>query len=104
MSPRTTPPDDRGDDPGVIAERARESLEADRRAELRSCDRLLAGLIERMVHERTTELRQANDALRREVAQRAWAVEALRLGEERFRGAFDVATIGMALVAPDGRW
>ncbi|MDB5296260.1 MAG: uncharacterized protein JWO31_2243 [Phycisphaerales bacterium] len=29
---------------------------------------------------------------------------ALRASEERFRGAFDAASIGMALVAPDGRW
>lgn len=28
----------------------------------------------------------------------------LRESEERFRGAFDHASIGMALVAPDGRW
>ncbi len=32
------------------------------------------------------------------------ALEALREAEERFRGAFENATIGMALVAPDGRW
>ncbi len=30
--------------------------------------------------------------------------EALRESEERFRGAFEFAAIGMALVAPDGRW
>jgi PAS domain S-box-containing protein len=29
---------------------------------------------------------------------------ALRESEERFRGAFEFAAIGMALVAPDGRW
>ena len=28
----------------------------------------------------------------------------LRESEERFRGAFEFAAIGMALVAPDGRW
>src|SRR5713226_9840359 len=28
----------------------------------------------------------------------------LRESEERFRGAFESAAIGMALVAPDGRW
>jgi PAS domain S-box-containing protein len=28
----------------------------------------------------------------------------LREGEQRFRGAFEFAAIGMALVAPDGRW
>lgn len=32
------------------------------------------------------------------------AAEMLRRSEERFRGAFDAAAIGMALVAPDGRF
>jgi diguanylate cyclase (GGDEF)-like protein/PAS domain S-box-containing protein len=32
------------------------------------------------------------------------AEERLRESEERFRGAFEFAAIGMALVAPDGRW
>ena len=31
-------------------------------------------------------------------------VNRLREAEDRFRGAFDSAAIGMALVAPDGRW
>jgi PAS domain S-box-containing protein len=40
----------------------------------------------------------------RDVSDRVQADEALRLAEERFRNAFDEAPIGMALVAPDGRW
>lgn len=31
-------------------------------------------------------------------------MEALQISEERFRSAFEFAAIGMALVAPDGRW
>ncbi|MDG3005465.1 hybrid sensor histidine kinase/response regulator [Paludisphaera mucosa] len=37
-------------------------------------------------------------------AELAAATALARQGEERFRGAFDSAAIGMALVAPDGRW
>ena len=40
----------------------------------------------------------------RPITEQKKAAEALRLSEERFRGAFDAAAIGMALVAPDGRW
>ncbi len=40
----------------------------------------------------------------RPIAEQKKAAEALRLSEERFRGAFDASAAGMALVAPDGRW
>jgi PAS domain S-box-containing protein len=60
-------------------------------------------------------LQRANDELGHRVAERAaellgrvsllvTAEERLRESEERFRGAFEFAAIGMALVAPDGRW
>jgi PAS domain S-box-containing protein len=42
--------------------------------------------------------------LEREIAERARVEQELRASEERFRGAFENAPIGMALVAPDGRW
>jgi PAS domain S-box-containing protein len=40
----------------------------------------------------------------RDVSERQRTEGALRESEERFRGAFDNAPIGLALVAPDGRW
>jgi PAS domain S-box-containing protein len=43
-------------------------------------------------------------AILRDCRQRRRAETALRLSEERFRGAFDFSAIGMALVAPGGRF
>jgi PAS domain S-box-containing protein len=40
----------------------------------------------------------------REMRLRRGAERRLRRSEEQFRGAYDAAAIGMALVAPDGRW
>jgi PAS domain S-box-containing protein len=54
-----------------------------------------------------TEQRSALEAeasLREVLAAQRRQGEALREAEERFRGAFEHAAIGMALVAPEGRW
>ncbi len=40
----------------------------------------------------------------RDITERKRVEDTLRESEERFRRAFDYAAIGMALVAPDGRW
>ena len=50
------------------------------------------------------QMETANVELKREIAYRAQAESDLRESEERFRSAFDYAAIGVAMVAPDGRW
>lgn len=53
--------------------------------------------LEVRVRERTAQLQQ-------ELRDRQRSQEALQESEERFRAAFDHASTGVALVAPDGRW
>ncbi|MDB5311955.1 MAG: pleC 2 [Gemmataceae bacterium] len=52
---------------------------------------------------RALAMRSPTD-LEREIAGRKQIEATLRESEERFRGALEHAAIGMALVAPDGRW
>jgi PAS domain S-box-containing protein len=46
----------------------------------------------------------AKEALREDLCRQQKTERALRESEQRFRGAFDFAAIGMAIVALDGRW
>lgn len=51
-----------------------------------------------------SEGRQLLVAVVRDIAERVAAEEVLRESEERFRVAFNQAAVGLAHVAPDGRW
>ncbi len=53
---------------------------------------------------RTRELLAANLRLREEIAARERTESALRASETRFRATFENAAVGIAQVAPDGRW
>lgn len=53
---------------------------------------------------RSQQLATANRELQHEVAERNRAEEELRGSEARFTSAFEHASIGMALVSPQGRW
>jgi two-component system, sensor histidine kinase and response regulator len=66
---------------------------ASRQAELEAVN----ANIENKVAERTLELTTEN-------TERKRAEEELRRSEKRFRSSMEYAAIGMALVAPDGRW
>ena len=53
---------------------------------------------------RSQQLAAANRELQHEVAERNRAEEELKGSEARFTSAFEHASIGMALVSPEGRW
>ena len=53
---------------------------------------------------RSEQLATANRELQHEVTERKRAEEELRGSEDRFTSAFEHASIGMALVSPEGRW
>ena len=50
------------------------------------------------------QLAIANQALQQQILERQQMQQILQESEKRFRGAFDFASIGMALVSPEGRW
>jgi len=65
---------------------------------------LLSADLEKQVAVRTKELEQINRQLTAEIRERSHAEKSLRISEERYRITFEQASVGIALVAPDGRW
>ena len=63
--------------------------------------RRLAADLDQRVAQRTTELAQANEALRREVAERRRAEGALRASERELRMTLDTIPAGIIVVSPD---
>ena len=80
------------------------TLEVATRRRVESQLQLLNRELEVRVARRTAELETAADALRRRSEQLETAVQSLRASEARFRATFDQAAVGIAHVAPDGRW
>ncbi|MGH7423472.1 MAG: PAS domain S-box protein, partial [Candidatus Methylomirabilales bacterium] len=60
--------------------------------------------LEIRVHERTAELRVANENLRREIAERTRAEVALRQAEAKYRSIFEHAVEGIFQTTPEGRY
>jgi PAS domain S-box-containing protein len=58
----------------------------------------------RKLEEKTLQLEEANRTLQQDIAERKVADEKLRESEERFRGTFEQAAVGIAHVAVDGKF
>ncbi|MFA6289919.1 MAG: response regulator [Opitutaceae bacterium] len=58
----------------------------------------------RKLEEKTLQLEDANQALQQDIAERKRAEENLRESEERFRGTFEQAAVGIAHVDVDGKF
>src|SRR5690606_8865255 len=58
----------------------------------------------RKLEEKTLQLQEANRNLEKDIAERERTAENLRESEERFRGTFEQAAVGIAHVALDGQF
>jgi len=58
--------------------------------------------LESLVHERTQEVRQTNEALRQEIARRKRIEEKLREKPQKYRTLFETAPVGMFVTDGDG--
>jgi PAS domain S-box-containing protein len=69
-------------------------------------DRLMAAqlVLEQRVAERTQQLAQKNDELKKEIADRVQAEKWLIESETRFRGYFELGVVGMVILSPDKQW
>ena len=74
------------------------------RAQAFVCIATVTALVVAAVRSEQRSSEEAEESLREVFAAERRHAEALREAEERFRGAFEHAAIGMALVALDGRW
>ncbi|MCB9080065.1 MAG: PAS domain S-box protein [Anaerolineaceae bacterium] len=60
--------------------------------------------LEAQIMAQAAALKQAAEHLETEVGERRQVESSLRQSEERFRATFERAAVGLAQVAPDGRW
>jgi PAS domain S-box-containing protein len=74
------------------------------RAQTFVCIATVSALVVGAVRSEQRSAEESEAGLREALVVQRRQAEALREAEERFRGAFEHAAIGMAMVAPDGRW